>query len=58
MESIRIDISKTTNFLSPNEIDGYQEIVNTHHKILAKKTGAGNDFLGWLDLHGWTCPKT
>jgi glucose-6-phosphate isomerase len=50
MESIRIDISKTTNFLSPNEIDGYQEIVNTHHEILAKKTGAGNDFLGWLDL--------
>ncbi len=50
MEAIRIDISKTHNFLSPSEIDTYQSSVSTHRQALAQKTGAGNDFLGWLHL--------
>jgi glucose-6-phosphate isomerase len=50
MEAIRIDISKTLNFLSQSEIETYQSSVSKSRQALAQKIGAGNDFLGWLDL--------
>lgn len=50
MESIKINISKTSDFLLQSDINKYQTAISNHHEALAKKTGAGNDFLGWLTL--------
>ncbi len=50
MENLKINISKTSNFLLQSDINKYQTAVANHHEALAKKTGAGNDFLGWLTL--------
>lgn len=41
------------DIITQNELDGYNEAVACAEKMLANKSGAGSDFLGWLDL-----PKT
>ena len=44
---------KTTGvkgFIEQREIDNLKPIMNVVNDILVSKTGAGNDFLGWLDL--------
>lgn len=50
MNKITLDYSKTLAFLSQEEIDGLKGQVNDAHEKLINKTGAGNDFLGWLNL--------
>ncbi|MCL2074375.1 MAG: glucose-6-phosphate isomerase [Marinilabiliaceae bacterium] len=50
MQEIKIDISKTLNFVSENDINELKTKVFAFQNILQSKTGAGNDFLGWLDL--------
>lgn len=50
MESIKVNITKTSDFLLQSDINKYQTAINNSHEALAKKTGAGNDFLGWLQL--------
>ena len=47
---ISLDYSKTSAFISRQEIDNMAEITSLAADILMKKTGAGNDFLGWIDL--------
>jgi len=37
-------------FLAPSELESYNPAVAQAEKQLVSKTGAGNDFLGWLDL--------
>ena len=41
-------LDSTQAFLK-EEIDSYQEDVTRIHKMIHEKTGAGNDFLGWVD---------
>jgi glucose-6-phosphate isomerase len=41
------------DIITPSELDGYNEAVASAEKMLTNKSGAGSDFLGWLDL-----PKT
>ncbi|MBQ4090658.1 MAG: glucose-6-phosphate isomerase, partial [Clostridia bacterium] len=44
---------KTTGvkgFIEQREIDNLKPIMNVVNDVLVSKTGAGNDFLGWLDL--------
>lgn len=41
------------DIITQNELDGYNESVASAEKMLTNKSGAGSDFLGWLDL-----PKT
>lgn len=36
-------------FLKEEEIFAYQDKVSKKHQALIEKTGAGNDFLGWVD---------
>ena len=43
---IKLDLSHAR--LAQN-VGTYQEAVNQAHKMLHEKSGAGNDFLGWLD---------
>ncbi len=50
MANISIDYSKTLNFISEKDIEGYKGQINEHIKALYNKTGKGNDFLGWVNL--------
>ncbi|HEY8891607.1 MAG TPA: glucose-6-phosphate isomerase [Clostridium sp.] len=51
MEKIlTLDLSKTIPYLAEHEISNFQPMVSTAHKMLTDKTGAGNEFLGWIDL--------
>lgn len=44
------DYSKANSFISENEVAFMSKIVGDAKKELVDKTGAGNDFLGWIDL--------
>ncbi len=48
MSKITIDYSKTG--VMPHEVEYFKEQIVVAHKMLHEKTGAGNDFLGWVDL--------
>lgn len=48
MSKITIDYSKTG--VMPHEVKYFKEQIAVAHKMLHEKTGAGNDFLGWVDL--------
>ena len=50
MAKVTFDYSKAAGFVSEEEIKNMQGIVNTAKETLVSKTGAGNDFLGWIDL--------
>ena len=42
--------SKAMQFIGENEITSIKAIAETAKNILVEKSGAGNDFLGWIDL--------
>lgn len=50
MESIRFNWKKALPFVGEHEIKNMCGMVSSVADTLHKKTGAGNDFLGWLDL--------
>ncbi len=50
MRAISLDYQKAKNFFSQDEINHMAGMVNSCHDMLHAKSGAGNDFLGWLDL--------
>ncbi|MCI1245000.1 MAG: glucose-6-phosphate isomerase [Bacilli bacterium] len=41
--------TKTNNLIDRIDIPSYQEKVNEINDMIVNKTGAGNDFLGWVD---------
>lgn len=49
-KALSLDLSKTTPFLKEHEITYFQPMISEAHKMLHEKTGAGSDFLGWVDL--------
>lgn len=50
MEKITFDYSKTAGFISEEEIGYMSSLTEQAKEVLVAKSGAGNDFLGWLDL--------
>ena len=50
MKKISLDYSKIFKFVSENELNELKTKVELVSEKLHNKTGAGNDFLGWLDL--------
>ncbi len=50
MEKIRFDYTKALTFFNQHEIDYMQGAVTAAHEALHNGTGAGSDFLGWIDL--------
>lgn len=48
MNKITLDYSKTG--IKPHELECFVPQVQLAHQMLHDKTGAGNDFLGWIDL--------
>ena len=49
-EKLCLDISKALSFVDNDLINKTKEDVIKAHEVLRSKKGAGNDFLGWLDL--------
>ena len=47
---VTFDYSKAMQFIGENEITSIKAIAETAKNILVEKSGAGNDFLGWIDL--------
>lgn len=50
MKSLKLEISKVLDFVSKEEINAYQQKVESAWNNLINKSGKGNDFLGWVDL--------
>ncbi|UOQ46070.1 glucose-6-phosphate isomerase [Halobacillus salinarum] len=50
MTHIRFDYEKALPFFEEHELEYMQGTVSLAHQALHEGTGAGNDFLGWLDL--------
>ena len=50
MEKITFDYSKAAGFISDEEVTYMSKLVEGAKKQLLDRNGAGNDFLGWLDL--------
>lgn len=50
MKNISFDYKAALNFFNLEEISNIKEQVKAAHFALHNKTGAGNDFLGWVDL--------
>ncbi|VXC02377.1 glucose-6-phosphate isomerase [Bacillus sp. 349Y] len=50
MTHIRFDYSNALSFFGEHEITYLRDAVKAAHTSLHEKTGAGSDFLGWIDL--------
>ena len=50
MAQVKFDYSKTQGYVHAHEIDSMKAITQSAKELLLSKTGAGNDFLGWIDL--------
>lgn len=47
---MKFDYSGALSFVGQHEIDYVSEYIKSAHDMLHNGTGAGNDFLGWIDL--------
>ncbi len=50
MSKVTFDYSKASVFVSEEEVSYMEKLVADAKAQLVAKTGAGNDFLGWIDL--------
>ncbi|KKK39300.1 glucose-6-phosphate isomerase [Mesobacillus campisalis] len=50
MTHIRFDYSKALSFFGEHEVTYLRDFVKVAHHSLHEKTGAGSDYLGWVDL--------
>ncbi len=50
MSNIKFDYSGALSFIGQHEIDYMSEYIKSAHNMLHTGSGAGNDFLGWVDL--------
>ncbi len=49
-KKLELDISKAKPFIDEKDYKALEKEVVKAHEVLRSKKGAGNDFLGWLDL--------
>ena len=47
---VTFDYSKTAGMIHDNEIESMKAIAEAAKEVLLSRNGAGNDFLGWIDL--------
>lgn len=47
---VTFDYSKAAGFISAEEVKNMKAPVMCAKEVLLAKSGAGNDFLGWIDL--------
>ncbi len=50
MKKLGFDYSNALSFFNNNELQYLREEIKLAHRRLHEKTGAGNDFLGWVNL--------
>ena len=50
MSKVTFDYSKATGFINEKEVENMKKLALDAKEQLVSKTGAGNDFLGWIDL--------
>ena len=50
MNKLSLDLSNVSSFVSEEKLMGMEEEVKAAVKTLEEETGAGNDFLGWINL--------
>ena len=50
MSKVTFDYSKAASFIGAHEVDFMKKTVCDARDVLVSKTGAGNDFLGWIYL--------
>ena len=50
MSNLIFDYSKAAGFVSQDEIDALAPFIRSAHETIENKTGAGSDYLGWVDL--------
>ena len=48
--AIKLSEKSLSGFIAEHEYKNIQPAVSAAHKLLREKSGAGNDFLGWVDL--------
>lgn len=48
--SLKLNDKFIRDFVSAEELQNMQPMVDTAHKMLVDHSGPGNDFLGWMDL--------
>lgn len=49
-KNLSLDLKNTKPYLNDEELENLKPMVKTAHQMINSKTGAGNDFLGWVDL--------
>ena len=50
MTDIKIELGHVKGFVTENQLDTYKKKVADTFKTIYSRTGAGNDFLGWVNL--------
>lgn len=50
MSKVTFDYSKAAPFVNDNEVEMMKKLALDAKEVLVSKTGAGNDFLGWINL--------
>ncbi|EJD5673274.1 glucose-6-phosphate isomerase [Staphylococcus pseudintermedius] len=50
MTHIQLDYQKALKFFGQHKLDQQQDAVKAIHRTIHEGTGAGSDFLGWVDL--------
>lgn len=50
MAKVTFDYSKADSFVKSHEVEYMKKLALDAKELLLSKTGAGNDFLGWIDL--------
>ena len=50
MDKVTFDYSRAEAFINPHEVAYMGRLAEDARKLLLSREGAGNDFLGWLDL--------
>ena len=48
--AMHLKMTGVAGFIEQREMDNMASMMNTVNEVLVSRTGAGNDFLGWLDL--------
>ena len=50
MSKLQFDYSRALPFVGQHEIDALAEYIKIAHDTINNKSGAGSDFLGWVEL--------
>lgn len=50
MGQVKFDYSKTLGYVHEHEVESMKAITQSARELLLSRKGAGNDFLGWIDL--------